>query len=604
MDDITRQCARLSLHTKERQTIPLTSVFETNNRVLVANLFTKRRVNVEALSRTLKSMWRFVQDFEVRDLASNTVLLLFTHEGDAQKVISQGPWSFDKYLIGLYQLSASESVDDAKVRISINIEQPLCRGRYVELGGSDPHWISFQYERLPIFCYWCGRLNHDERDCKLWTDSGESLQKNDQQYGPWLRASVIAVQQPQLVHTKASQPAAPPQPQRPTPSPSMRPSPLTETMPPPSPNPSYTAQTGDTRVHAENFGITPSHKETAETSKTVPTHKEILADPTLFATYIADLDHDLNYTPTSNIPIPLPQLAHAPLTDIHENSYVTTESTVPSTDCPEALTNTHSNSTNCDHDLHHTPTSSTLNTLPQLAHTPLPNIPKNSCCTTKSPVPSNNFTDARTPTHPDVPYPTHIPDSPKALETTTFPLYHNVTDKPEPVHGTWRRIEPPRDNMKVSISSKIGLGPKRKQLEVPSTDDSHNEKKQKLLEMEAKSLGKLFAENLGSAHEETTGHILWECPLARNVWALVRGRIQKTSSSEASFFLLTRQMMERLSGEEFELWAMIAWAIWTARNRIYFQHTQPHPREILKQANDLMGDYQKLVKDLVQRQKS
>ncbi|KAL0005596.1 hypothetical protein SO802_013157 [Lithocarpus litseifolius] len=552
MDDITRQCARLSLHTKERQTIPLTSVFETNNRVLVAKLFTKRRVNVEALSRTLKSMWRFVQDFEVRDLASNTVLLLFTHEGDAQKVISQGPWSFDKYLIGLYQLSASESVDDAKfdtnsfwiqihnlplsrmtkvnataigstigrveqveaspsgecrgryirVRISINIEQPLCRGRYVELGGSDPHWISFQYERLPIFCYWCGRLNHDERDCKLWTDSGESLQKNDQQYGPWLRASVIAVQQPQLVHTKASQPAAPPQPQRPTPSPSMRPSPLTETMPPPSPNPSYTAQTGDTRVHAENFGITPSHKETAETSKTVPTHKEILADPTLFATYIADLDHDLNYTPTSNIPIPLPQLAHAPLTDIHENSYVTTESTVPSTDCPEALTNTQSNSTNCDHDLHHTPTSSTLNTLPQLAHTPLPNIPKNSCCTTKSPVPSNSFTDARTPTHPDVPYPTHIPDSPKALETTTFPLYHNVTDKPEPVHGTWRRIEPPRDNMKVSISSKIGLGPKRKQLEVPSTDDSHNEKKQKLLEMEAKSLGKLFAENLGSAKDD------------------------------------------------------------------------------------------------------
>ena len=87
-------------------------------------------------------------------------------------------------------------------------------------------------------------------------------------------------------------------------------------------------------------------------------------------------------------------------------------------------------------------------------------------------------------------------------------------------------------------------------------------------------------------------------------WALVRGRIQKTSSSEASFFLLTRQMMERLSGKEFEIWAMTAWAIWTARNRIPFQHTQPHPREILKQANDLMGEYQKLVKDLVQRQKA
>ena len=114
MDDFTGQCARLSLHTKECQTILLTHILENNNKLVVAKLFTKRRVNVKALSQTLKSMRRFAQDFEVRDLASNTVLLLFTHKADVQKVISQGPWSFDKYLIGLYQPSASESVDDAK----------------------------------------------------------------------------------------------------------------------------------------------------------------------------------------------------------------------------------------------------------------------------------------------------------------------------------------------------------------------------------------------------------------------------------------------------------------------------------------------------------
>ena len=91
MDDLTGQCACLSLHTKERQTIPLTPVLENNNRVLVAKLFTKRHVNVEVLSRTLKSVWRFANDFEVHDLASKIVLLLFTHEDDAQKVILHGP---------------------------------------------------------------------------------------------------------------------------------------------------------------------------------------------------------------------------------------------------------------------------------------------------------------------------------------------------------------------------------------------------------------------------------------------------------------------------------------------------------------------------------
>ena len=112
MDDLTGKWARLSLNTRETQTIPLAPKVENNNRVLVAKLFTKHRVNIEALSRTLKTMWRSIQNFEVRDLTSNTVLIFFSDEADAKKILSQGPWSFDKYLIGLYKLGDSESVDD------------------------------------------------------------------------------------------------------------------------------------------------------------------------------------------------------------------------------------------------------------------------------------------------------------------------------------------------------------------------------------------------------------------------------------------------------------------------------------------------------------
>ncbi|KAK7816569.1 hypothetical protein CFP56_043912 [Quercus suber] len=72
---------------------------ENNSRVLVAKLFTKRRVNLEALTRTLRSMWRSAKDFELRDLGSNTVLLIFEDEADTQRILAQGPWTFDKYLI-------------------------------------------------------------------------------------------------------------------------------------------------------------------------------------------------------------------------------------------------------------------------------------------------------------------------------------------------------------------------------------------------------------------------------------------------------------------------------------------------------------------------
>ena len=63
---------------------------------------------------------------------------------------------------------------------------------------------------------------------------------------------------------------------------------------------------------------------------------------------------------------------------------------------------------------------------------------------------------------------------------------------------------------------------------------------------------------------ETTGHVLWECPLARNVWALVKGKIQKCSNEACDFFLLFGFMVQSLDQRDLELWATVAWAIWNA----------------------------------------
>ena len=71
--------------------------------------------------------------------------------------------------------------------------------------------------------------------------------------------------------------------------------------------------------------------------------------------------------------------------------------------------------------------------------------------------------------------------------------------------------------------------------------------------------------------DETILHILWQCPLARNVWALVKGKLQKCDSSARMFFNLAQTLKERLSRKEFELWAMVAWSIWNAQNIFYFE---------------------------------
>ena len=82
-----------------------------------------------------------------------------------------------------------------RVRVTIDITKPLCRGRVVHLeggvggGGGGGVWVTFKFERLPNLCYWCGCLNHDDRECGLWIESKGTLPLSATQFGD--RKSVV-----------------------------------------------------------------------------------------------------------------------------------------------------------------------------------------------------------------------------------------------------------------------------------------------------------------------------------------------------------------------------------------------------------------------------
>ena len=182
-----------------------TNVVE-NSRVQVAKFFTKQRINLEAITRTLKIMWGSGRSFDIRDLGNNIVMLLFDDKDDSKCI-------FDKYN-GLFHLGEVATVEGTRfdttsfwvqicglqircmkrenveaigstlgkveyieestkgdchgrcihVRININITQPLCKGWLVNMGGPKPQWILFKYECMSIFCYWCRVMNHDEKE--------------------------------------------------------------------------------------------------------------------------------------------------------------------------------------------------------------------------------------------------------------------------------------------------------------------------------------------------------------------------------------------------------------------------------------------------------
>lgn len=234
MEDITSRCAGLWLSELEDNEVDLLPLVEENGLVVAGKFYTKRRVNLESVAWVLKTVWKTERNFEVCDMGENKALFKFEKKEDTDRVLLLGPRSFDKYLVVLHKLGAGDArnripfdkasfwvqihglptmsqTKDAglrigstlgkvekvdmdgegfslggylRIQVTLDITKPLCKGRMVRVGGPAAVWVEFKYERLPIFCYWCGRVDHDERDCMMWIRSKEVLKANEKQYGP------------------------------------------------------------------------------------------------------------------------------------------------------------------------------------------------------------------------------------------------------------------------------------------------------------------------------------------------------------------------------------------------------------------------------------
>ena len=76
-----------------------------------------------------------------------------------------------------------------RVKVVIPIAKPIRRRGF--LAGSDGQktWTTFRYERLPMFCDYCGLLGHDIKHCAIYFGLMKSRKEVQLQYGEWLKAS-------------------------------------------------------------------------------------------------------------------------------------------------------------------------------------------------------------------------------------------------------------------------------------------------------------------------------------------------------------------------------------------------------------------------------
>ena len=78
--------------------------------------------------------------------------------------------------------------DFLQIRFKVHVSKPLYRGRRVALDDKDEVWVSSKYEKLPNFCYWCGKVSHMDKECEKWLASKGTLTLDQQVYGAWFRA--------------------------------------------------------------------------------------------------------------------------------------------------------------------------------------------------------------------------------------------------------------------------------------------------------------------------------------------------------------------------------------------------------------------------------
>jgi hypothetical protein len=66
---------------------------------LAAKFYTRWVINVEAVTRTFKLLWRTERGFLVRDMGDNILLFEFEDEADMERILFSEPWSYDKYVV-------------------------------------------------------------------------------------------------------------------------------------------------------------------------------------------------------------------------------------------------------------------------------------------------------------------------------------------------------------------------------------------------------------------------------------------------------------------------------------------------------------------------
>lgn len=185
---------------------------------LVGKLLTEKQFNKGSLIHCMKKLWRTKEEVAISVWeSSDRFLFSFRTEHDRNQVMRGSPWSFDNTLL---LLSATDGKEDPlsvkleaqgfwirvrgllpcllsramgrkigsffgdvvevdpkfcgegsgsflRIRVNLDVSVPLWRWVMLDIEGDGETKLKLEYEDLPFFCFFCGRLTHFSSCCPL-----------------------------------------------------------------------------------------------------------------------------------------------------------------------------------------------------------------------------------------------------------------------------------------------------------------------------------------------------------------------------------------------------------------------------------------------------
>ena len=238
-DEIATKYANLKITEEESDVVALDEATDDNHDEsiefsLVGKILSIRPYNFDAMKKTMNQVWSISKGALFRPIENDLFVVQFANKRDKSKVMSGRPWNFDQNLMLLTEIEGTAQPSNismthcpfwvrlynlpmdcrtenkikmiggglgqvmevdfdgvgwdksARLKVLMDITKPLRRIQKIRSSSGSIVMVDIKYERLPNYCYGCGRLGHIERDC-LFTP--EEDRDGDKQWGSWLRAS-------------------------------------------------------------------------------------------------------------------------------------------------------------------------------------------------------------------------------------------------------------------------------------------------------------------------------------------------------------------------------------------------------------------------------